>query len=543
MFEINKCFAALKKRYVPVAVYDAQLGAGCMNGTRVQVLREIENWVMSPRAQQIFWLAGMAGTGKTAIAQTVCSLVHACQEAVLGGSFFCSRSTGSVAQRDARCIIPTLAQLLARQSVEFSEALANELVQDPDILHKQIAVQVKKLLFTPLIALKDSLSPIVFVIDALDECGGELATDGMASDAESHRVVSDILEALVDLSRSPTRLPVKFLVTSRPETHIRDTPVSDIRFANILRLHTVNKEHVIADIYLYICTRLSNSSKLRARFTNDEVEILTRLCDGLFIVAATALQYTLGGGVDGASRRFKTLLNSARDSLSSGAAAPLDSMYALILLDAAQIDEIHTDELPEMLELLASLLSARMALSVMALADLLGIDIDDVRARLSRLHAVVHVPDDDSEPSLRTLHASFGDYMLGRAPRELRISESHGHDVLARGCLRVLTERLHFNVAQTRSSYEPNAAVRPNSITLSLEYACFHWAYHTASAQTPSMYDEAINDVFRSRLLFWLEVFSILGQVWRAAAILFFGASVVSAVTANDSFISSNLTG
>jgi len=449
-----------------------------MEGTRVQVIRDIEEWIGKYNGPQIFWLTGGAGTGKSAIAWTICSRATADTTIVLGGSFFCSRSTGSVTQRDVRCIVPTLVQLLARNFPEFSISLADELAYNPDVLHKNVRAQLEQLLYKPLLALKDSCVPIIFVIDALDECGGQSGVNGATDDAESRRIVSEMLEALVNLTRSTVKIPVKFLVTSRPETHIRDTPVSDTSFSTILRLHTVKKVQVMADIRLYISTRLLSSSKLCSRFTSDDVDMLAKLCDGLFIVAATALQYTLGPSIDVAAVRFKTLINAARNSLSARAAAPLDLMYALVLADAVRVGDTEADELPAILQILGVLLSARMELSVAALADLLESPKDDLRARLCHLHAVVHVPDDDEEASLRTLHASFGDYLFGRAVSHLRIPESYGHDILARGCLRrIAQDDLCFNVSRSPSSFMPNSAVVPN-LPLSLIYACLHWAHH-----------------------------------------------------------------
>jgi len=389
-----------------------------MKGTRVQVLSNIASWSKDAQAPQIFWLTGHAGSGKSAIDCTVCSTASEDPDIVLGGSFFCSRSAGSVAQRDVRCIIPTLAQLLARQSPEFSFALAAELARDPDVLHKQIKTQVEQLLQKPLLALKDSRVPIMFVIDALDECGGQLTTGGSLNDPDSHSIVSAMLEALVSFSRSPIKLPVKFFVISRPETHIRDTPLSDAAFSKVLQLHTVDKEQVTGDIQLCISSQILSTQRLREWFTEDDVGMLARLCDGLFIVATTALRYAFGSGMDRASVRFKTLLNATRDGLSTGAAAPLDRMYALIMTDAVGVDEA-VDDLPTMLQVLAALLAARMTLSVSALADLSGNPKDHLRASLSRLHAVVHVPDNDGEPGLRTLHASFGDYLVERAADKL----------------------------------------------------------------------------------------------------------------------------
>ena len=421
-----------------------------MPGTRVQILRDIESWIKDPKAPQIFWLAGLAGVGKSAIAWAICALVHAAPEIVLGGSFFCSRSTGTSAQRDVRCIIPTLAQLLARQSPPFGEALAAELAADPDVVHHQVTAQVERLLYKPLLALKDSPMPIVLVIDALDECCGQLTANGPSNDAESHRIVSDLLEALVAFARSSSDLPVKFLVTSRPEAHIRDTSVSDATLNKVLRLHTVDKQQVTADIRLYISSKLLGTPKLRTLFVDKDVELLVQLCDGLFIVATTALNYTLYEGVDAAGERFNILLNASRNGLTTGAAAPLDLMYEAIVEDAARAKRDGTDRLKTLLQTLASLISARMTLSVAALADLLSIERIQLRARLSRLHAVVHIPDEDDEANLRTLHASFGDYLLSRAPIHIRISSSLGDKTLAYGCLHVMEKCLHFNVSQSR---------------------------------------------------------------------------------------------
>jgi 2-phosphoglycerate kinase len=43
----------------------------CLRGTRVEVLRDIENWSRMSNAKCIFWLNGMAGTGKSTISQTI----------------------------------------------------------------------------------------------------------------------------------------------------------------------------------------------------------------------------------------------------------------------------------------------------------------------------------------------------------------------------------------------------------------------------------------------------------------------------------------
>jgi len=492
----------------------------------VRILNETEAWIKDPESQQICWITGMAGTGKTSIAKTTCQRASVDPEITLGGSFFCSRSTGLAAQRDIRCVIPTLAQLLAFKSAEFRKALADTI--ESGVQYKEVSVQVEQLLRTPLLSLKDSCIPILFVIDALDECGGE-TTDGMLDNAMCHGIVTSMLEALVNLTRSDPKIPVKILVTSRPEVQIRDTSISNDKLSQILRLHAVDIAEVDADINRYITqtlgTRLTAKPKLRASITDTDVENLVRLCDGLFIVAATALAHIFGAGVAAAVANFKRLLSSSGIGLNYRAAAPLDRMYEIILNDAAKADEMGLEALQR---LLASLLSTRMTLSVVALADLLGLEPYDVGASLSRLHAVVHVPEDDDMPGLRTVHASFGDYLYSRAPGHIRIQQSLGHNTLAHGCLEVIGKLLHFNISQSLSSYKPNPPLQPDRIALSLQYACMQWIYHVAALLDRSDMDVNIGIKFRPKLLSWLEIMSLLGQIWRASRMLFSAAGTVA---------------
>ena len=70
------------------AGYRSRNREGCLRGTRKDVLWEIEHWLASEQDQCIFWLNGLAGTGKSTIAQTFAETTFA--DGKLGASFFCS---------------------------------------------------------------------------------------------------------------------------------------------------------------------------------------------------------------------------------------------------------------------------------------------------------------------------------------------------------------------------------------------------------------------------------------------------------------------
>lgn len=315
---------------------------------------------------------------------------------------------------------------------------------------------------------------------------------------------------------------VKFIVTSRPETHISTSPISNSHHNSILRLHTIDTNEVTSDIRLYIGDAFVSSALARPWYSEDDVNTLANISEGLFIFAYTIISYILQAqSVKGRKSRLRTAMSTVRDS--KVALGPLDAMYELILACASDPVKAEPDELGTTLLVLACIVVSRSPLSSNALADLLGLDSDELRDSLKRLQSVLHMPEGTDQPGLRTLHASFDDYML----TQRRIVKSVADEMLARGCLRIIREKLHFNVANNPSSYEANATT-PLKISLSLNYACMQWLYHVARATAPSTLDNDIEQLFCPQLLFWLEVMSALGQVWRAAAMLLYASSTVS---------------
>lgn len=64
----------------------------CLNNTRTELLDYVYKWIEGDDERRIFWLKGMAGTGKSTIARTV---ARKYDRALLVGSFFFSRGGGN----------------------------------------------------------------------------------------------------------------------------------------------------------------------------------------------------------------------------------------------------------------------------------------------------------------------------------------------------------------------------------------------------------------------------------------------------------------
>jgi NACHT domain len=62
----------------------------CLCGTYDTVLLNIFEWVVTPHRHRMFWLHGHAGTGKTALAQTIAECCN--KENKLAASFFFYRT-------------------------------------------------------------------------------------------------------------------------------------------------------------------------------------------------------------------------------------------------------------------------------------------------------------------------------------------------------------------------------------------------------------------------------------------------------------------
>ncbi|CCO38093.1 hypothetical protein BN14_12258 [Rhizoctonia solani AG-1 IB] len=215
----------------------------CTPGTRKPQIDLLLQWTNTSDAGNTCWMNGMAGTGKTTIAYTVCTELEKSNQ--LGASFFCSRTISEC--RQVKHIIPSIAYQLARFSLPFRCALDKALDKDSDAHARAPKQQYERLIVEPLTEVRHTLpEDFIVVIDALDEC-------------ENDNAVGQILDVLLSTSHS---LPIRYLISSRPEGEITQKMAERLHGQDepLLVLHDLESAAVKEDIEAYMRAELKGIS-------------------------------------------------------------------------------------------------------------------------------------------------------------------------------------------------------------------------------------------------------------------------------------------
>ena len=499
--------------HTPDAGYLCGDRQGCLKGTRKEVLLQIDQWLRNDGDQRIFWLNGLAGTGKSTIAQTFAEISFA--DGKLGASFFCSRDSQD--RSNLQAIFPTLAFQLAYRYPQFREPLLEVLKVSPDIGRESLSSQVEKIIVRPLTETK---IPTLIIIDALDEC-------------KDREPASALLSVL---SRYVHEIPqAKFFITGRPEPPIREgfrlkslRPITDV-----LKLHDVNRSLVDEDIKLYLRTYLTDIRETRSdcEFPDEwpslhGINLLCKEAGGLFIYASTVVKF-VASKYHLPTERLDLIILRSRNSAHEGG---VDRLYTQILELAFQDADPGDQELfSRFRDVVGAILLASHPLSRKTLSKLLGNcgTPSHISTTLRFLHSVLDVPDSEDEP-IRVFHKSFPDFLTGRTrckDDRFFVDPATHHENILFSCLNLMEKSLKKNICElddyvALSEVTDLSARREQYIGSSLEYACRFWTRHLASVPGKGpgskKIQEAIDEFFTKRLLCWIEVLSIVGHLGTA---------------------------
>lgn len=434
----------------------------------------------------------MAGTGKTTIAYSLCLSLNESNE--LGASFFCSRQIPEC--RDVNRILPAIAYQLARFSHPFRCALSQVLEFDPDVHTRALKIQFMKLLAEPLSAVQDTLPSLVVVIDALDEC-------------EDRNSVAQILDMLLGTSE----LPIRFLLSSRPEPEIYCRMMGRVGGAASQRLvlHDLNKTRVEHDIQTFLMLELEGI------LSSAQIVSLVQRAGVLFIYAATAVRYIKDGVEFGEHEERLDMILKSTSISSSLTYRDIDELYSAILKAAFENPKLSEITQGRMKKLLDTIVCLQEPVTLDILATLLQLrDSQQVEGLLRPLCSVLNIA--ETTGLVTTLHASFPDFMLdnNRPMGILNCDSKLNHMRLTEACFRVITtNEPQFNICALESSYlcdddAPNMAKRADeAVSPTLFYACWYWVSHLELSEGTMDMSKLLHDFLSRRLLLWMEVLNV----------------------------------
>ncbi|KAH7091767.1 hypothetical protein BKA62DRAFT_834854 [Auriculariales sp. MPI-PUGE-AT-0066] len=255
----------------------------CTDGTRVELRATIMDWIRDKLGPRLYWLAGIAGTGKSTLAQSICKEAAASNTNVL--SFFISSSDSS--RNQAGQIIATLSHQLGERHASARYAIDMAINERPAPAQRSILEQTQMLLMRPLMEyVKNTSQSLVIVIDALDEGTGSNDFDHFAEAGGRDMFTSTYSGAsFVELRQRTPDLPsdwpshdqverlvrlsgTLFVYASTVMRYIcspRDSPIA--RLENILRVaenetavakHEPSPYATLDNLYLAILNRVAD---------------------------------------------------------------------------------------------------------------------------------------------------------------------------------------------------------------------------------------------------------------------------------------------
>ncbi|KAL0067532.1 hypothetical protein AAF712_005523 [Marasmius tenuissimus] len=308
----------------------------CLEGTRVELREMIGEWGRArEQGSPLFWLAGTAGVGKTAIAM---SAAQACEEeGLLVSSFFFFRSDPK--RNNPSALWLSVAHDLVSKVPAIRPLIERRISEDPKILEARLEDQFRELILNPFLnpTLRSIVEvPNIVIIDGLDECGDE---------ATQLRILTIIRNAV---RRAPL-FPLRFLICSRPEAWIQEAfaarPLRGVSKV-ILLDDQFTPEEDIRKYYRHQFQEIVNNLKYKhVRFPNPwpsqkDFDILVDKSCRQFVYVSTVVRFITLAGTHPIDQ-LSLIIESSSDQSGTSPFHELDMLYDTILKASAMPEKVH----------------------------------------------------------------------------------------------------------------------------------------------------------------------------------------------------------
>jgi hypothetical protein len=450
-----------------------------LKGTRRFTLDEIYNWIEDRSAPQIFWLADVAGSGKSTVANHLAKDLKSRKQ--LAGRFFFSRDSEHT--RKPLYFFGTIAQQgLSHLGSQVRTIITDGIRELCDPVSAPLEEQCISLFVRPLEAVT---FPVVLVLDALDEC----------EPTSLVRLLRVLLPQLPNLHQ------LKVFLTSRPEFHILDKLQEfKMRRGSLRGNFQSNRE----DVCLFIQEKLKPVS-----FPSHKVDQLVTRSEGLFIWASTVCKLLL---------KFRGNKRQLLEEVLVQGPQKMDSIYHVALQQVlADSDDSSTME------------PYRMVLSIIAVAfeplspktiDQI-LNIENTLEIVGDLQSVLDCHHNDDP--VRFLHPTFREFLL-RSTHQVPyyVDEAASHLSLACACLDIMARDLRWDICNVFDrQFEGEEPLARDSLTEStspeLRYSCLFWGRHISFLKRSTLLlremCSRLEKFFYANLLDWMYLIALINPI------------------------------
>jgi hypothetical protein len=366
----------------------------------------------------MLWLSGPAGTGKTAILQTISERCYANDGGeFLAATFFFSYRTPET--RSLRYLVPTLAYQLAQRIPALAIPILKATRADPSVFKKNEDAQMRALVLAPIgEALRAGSSkgwPELIVVDAVDECDPEMVKDDDCSGArfrlEKEKIQRRVLDVLLYAS-SQVSFPFRILIGSRPERAIRAF-FNDASHGTMVNRITLDKDwSPDTDVALLLRCRFRT---LCQQFgiadgvwpSEDVIRFLVKRAKGQFIYVATVMRWIEEAEGSSLQERLDMILgweNTHGDEDNMNPFQHLDNIYRRIISSCPAPSTSYL-----WLRIVHFLSTANFPAFVVD--RFLGSQPGDVERVLGCLHSLLSVPETKEAKRYRFYHLSLPEFL------------------------------------------------------------------------------------------------------------------------------------
>jgi NACHT domain len=385
------------------AIHDSaerQPPPNCHPDTRKAVRQIILDWIHSESADSsFFWLYGPAGAGKTAILQAIAELLcsPSGSDQNFGGSFFFSR--GKQGRDQGHFLFSTIAYQLALKVPGLRQHVNRIMELDPTLHTKSMDVQLQTLIVDAFRYLSPPQHSYLVIIDGLDEC----------HDKATQQMIIRLLCETITFHK----LPLRFLIGSRPESHIRASFDKESLYTITHRVVLDETFDPGRDIRVFLqdgfaklCADNSILSHVEQPWPNEGIiDLLVQRSSGQFIYAATVLKFVRADFCSPTKRLALVLKPDPR------AFSDLDQLYTQIL-------SVYPSEV-NVVQVLGFIIGIGSWRSSEVIEDILEMEEGELKLVLCGLSSLM---EDENGKSLNKevtsyviphfVHASFSDYLL-----------------------------------------------------------------------------------------------------------------------------------